>query len=203
MIKLTAKNYNNSIAPHRREWPKYSTQLLNIATQNCQALRAKFVGSMKETWLEMKKQNLAGTLDTWTDYYNSTHGTDGLVEASKKTFVMIKAMGITRIEEAMCLDYIKEVVYNKTHMGMGGEETAVQVVADYYKLPYRWSTAEEESRGIDAWIDDKPVQVKPEGSAFKGHVHNHADTTTELLITYTPKKKVCYIHNPEFMNVHA
>ena len=110
MIKLTAKNYNNSIAPHRREWPKYSTQLLNIATQNCQALRAKFVGSMKETWLEMKEQNIAGTLDVWTEYYNNAHGTAGLQEASKKTFAMVQAMGITGIDEEMCLDYIKEVV---------------------------------------------------------------------------------------------
>lgn len=198
MIKLTAKNYKNVIQSSRRDWPKYSTQLLNVAVQNCQALRAKFVGSMKETWLQMKEEGVKGTLDNWETYYNSQHNPEALIEAGKKTYAMISAMNIGGIDEEMCIDYIKEVVYNKTHMGMGGEEMAVEVVANYYNLPYRFSNAEEESQGIDAWIGDMPVQVKPEGSAFKGHVHNHADEDKQLIIKYTPKKMVCYIYNPEF-----
>ena len=83
--------------------------------------------------------------------------------------------------------------------GMAGEEMALEAVAEYYKQPLRFSTAEEEAQGIDGWIGDQPAQVKPEGSAFKGHVHNHPDKDRVLLVTYVPKKQVCYIHNPEFL----
>jgi len=66
-------------------------------------------------------------------------------------------------------------------------------------LPYRFSTAEEESQGIDGWAGEYPIQVKPHDSAFKGHVHNHPDKDKVLLVTYVPKKTVCFIHNPEFI----
>jgi len=199
MLKLTAKNYKTVVVPSRRTWPKYSTQLLNIATQNSQALRAKFVGSMKETWLEMKDKGIPGTLDNWTNYYNGKFGEKNLAEAGKKTYEMIKLMKIGGISEEMCLDYIKEVIYNKTHMGMGGEEMAVEVVAAHFGQDYRFGTPEEESEGIDAWIGDHPVQVKPEGSVFKGHVHNHADEDVTLVVKYVPKKMICYVYNPDFM----
>ena len=45
---------------------------------------------------------------------------------SQKHYKMIKKMNVGGITEEMCVDYVKEVVYNKTHMGMGGEETAVR-----------------------------------------------------------------------------
>jgi len=199
MIKLTGKHFKSKIEPRRREWPKYATQILNIAGQNSQAFRSKYVGHCKDTWLQMRSDGIKGTLSEWTKYYNDTHGSDGLSEAGKKIYTMIKKMQVGGITEEMCIDYVKEVVYNKTHMGMGGEEVAIRVVADYYGLPYRFSTAEEESQGIDGWAGEYPIQVKPHDSAFKGHVHNHPDKDKVLLVTYVPKKTVCYIHNPEFI----
>lgn len=199
MIKLTAKHFSGNIQSRRREWPKYATQLLNIAGQNSQAFRPKYIGHAKDTWLKMRSDGIKGTLEQWTKYHNDTHGSDGIIVAGKKIYDMILKMKVGGITEEMCIDYVKEVVYNKTHMGMGGEEVAIRVVADYYKLPYRFSTAEEESQGIDGWAGDYPIQVKPHDSAFKGHVHNHPDKDKVLLVTYVPKKTVCYIHNPDFI----
>lgn len=199
MIKLTGRHYKNKITPTRRDWPKYSTQILNIAGQNSQAFRSQFVGHCKDTWLKMRSEGIKGTLTEWTNYYNSEHGSDGLVTAGEKIYSMIVKMQVGGITKDMCIDYVKEVVYNKTHMGMGGEEVAVRVVADYYNLPHRFSTAKEESQGIDGWAGKYPIQVKPHDSAFKGHVHNHPDKDKVLLVTYVPKKTVCYIHNPEFI----
>ena len=92
MIKLTGRHYKNKIQPTRREWPKYSTQLLNIAGQNSQAFRSQFIGSCKETWLKMRSDGVKGTLTEWTDYYNSEHGSDGLVTAGEKIYDMIVKM---------------------------------------------------------------------------------------------------------------
>lgn len=199
MIKLTAKNYKGVAKPNRREWPKYSTQLMNLAGQNSQATRPKHIGSLKETWMAMRSAGIAGTLKNWEAYYNKTQGVARLKAAGKKIHEQLVKMGIEWIDESMCVDYVKEAVYNKTHMGLGGEEMAIEAAANYFGKPFRYSTAQEESQGIDGFIDGKPVQVKPEGSAFKAHVHNHADQSTQLVITYEEKKKVCYIHNPEFI----
>ena len=199
MIKLTAKNYDTIIQRQRRTWPKYSTQLMNIASQNCKATSPKNVGSMKELWLQMRHAGIRGTLENWTNFYNQQKGQDTLTIAGQKIYDMLIKMSIHNITIDMAIEYVKEVVYNKTQMGLGGEEMAVQVVADYYNAPYKFSTAEEETAGIDAWIGDYPVQVKPHDSVFKAHVHNHADMHNVLFVTYETKKQVCYIHNPEFI----
>lgn len=200
MIRLTTKNYNGIIKDNRREWPKYSKQLLNIATANSKATHNKIVGSMKELWLKMRGQGIRGTLENWTEFYNKEWGEAGLKVAGKKVYAMLQKMQIVWISEKLCIEYIKELVYNKTCMGLGGEERAIQVAAGYFKLPYRFSTAAEEKMGIDGWIGNKPVQVKPHDAVYKAHVFNHADTNKTLVITYKPKHNTCYIHNPEFMN---
>ena len=109
----------------------------------------------------------------------------------------VRGRAMTEDETA---DYVREVVYNKTHFGMGGESTAIAVAAEYFDLPYRFSNAEEESRGIDGWIGEHPVQVKPADSYKRNHVFNGADTAQTLVITYEKKKHTCYIWNPDFVS---
>jgi hypothetical protein len=82
---------------------------------------------------------------------------------------------------------------------MGGETSAIKAAAKYFDMEYRFSTAEEESQGIDGWLGDYPVQVKPQDSYKVGHVFNKADTSKQLVVTYEKKKHTCYIHNPEFI----
>lgn len=197
MLKLTAKNYRGVSQRSIREWPKYSTQLLNIANQNCKGTDIKLIGSMKELWLEMRGQGIRGTLSNWKKFYLSKKGKKVLKQSSEKVYDMLKKMKIHWIDEEMCHDYIKEMVFNKTHMGMAGEEMAVEAVAKYFKMKYHFSNAQEEAQGIDAWIGNVPVQVKPHDSVKKHHVRNHADVNKTLVITYESKKQICYVHNPE------
>lgn len=200
MIKLTAKNYKGIVHRSRRDWPKYSTQLMNIAAQNCKAFDKKSLGSCKELWLEMRSKGIRGTFENWVNFYSQTPGYKNIPVAAQKIHTMLTKMQIGGIDLSMCEDYVKEVILNKTHMGMGGEEMAIEAVANFFSKDFRFSTAEEESQGIDGWIDGKPAQVKPQGSVFKGHVHNHPDKDKVLLITYEPKGQVCFVHNPEFLN---
>ena len=199
MIKLTAKFYKGHDTRSRREWPKYSTQLLNLAGQNSQCFAAKRVGSMKELWLEFVATEVPDTLENWEAFYVDRMGTDVLDEATVRLYGMVSKMGLSNIDEKMCADYVREVVYNKTHFGYGGEAMAIAVTAEYFDLPYRFSNAEEESQGIDGWIGEYPVQVKPQDTFKVGHVFNKADTTKQLVVTYEKKKHTCYIHNPEFI----
>ena len=200
MIKLTAKFYRGNDTRCRRDWPKYATQFLNLAGQNSKCFSAKLVGSMKELWLEFSDTGVPDTLENWETFYVNRWGTDGLDSATEKLYEMIQKMGIPWIDETMCADYVREVIYNKTHFGMGGESTAIAVAAEYFDLPYRFSNAEEESQGIDGWIGEHPVQVKPADSYKKNHVFNGADTEETLVITYEKKKHTCYIWNPEFVS---
>jgi hypothetical protein len=201
MLKLTAKNYKSADADtrSRRTWPKYKTQLLNIACQNAKAFDANRVGSMKELWLEFVDTGVPDTLENWETFYTNRWGVTGLAEAGSKLKEMVDKMELGDIDLDMCNDYIKEVVFNKTHFGMGGESTAIIVTAEHFNLPYRFSNAIEESQGIDGFIGEYPVQVKPADSNYKAHVRNHADVDKTLVIRYEKKKQVCFVENPEFI----
>ena len=201
MLKLTAKNYKSADADtrSRREWPKYKTQLLNVAGQNAKAFDAKRIGSMKELWLEFVETGVPDTLENWEHFYTNSWGLEGINQAATKLKEMVDKMNLGDIDLDMCKDYVEEVVFNKTHFGMGGESTAIVVAAEHFDMPYRFSNAQEESQGIDGFIGDYPVQVKPADSNYKAHVHNHADVDKTLVIRYEKKKQVCYIENPEFV----
>ena len=201
MLKLTAKNYKSADADtrSRREWPKYKTQLLNVAGQNAKAFDAKRIGSMKELWLEFVETGVPDTLENWEHFYTNRWGLEGISQAATKLKEMVDKMNLGDIDLDMCKDYVEEVVFNKTHFGMGGESTAIVVAAEHFDMPYRFSNAQEESQGIDGFIGNYPVQVKPADSNYKAHVHNHADVDKTLVIRYEKKKQVCYIENPEFV----
>lgn len=196
MIKLTKQHY--TIARQRREWPLYSTQLLNIAAQNAKAF--SYVGFVKDLWAQFRATGQPDTLEAWEAWYRNTQGMEGIDEATRRLCEMRDKMQLHHLSDELCRDYIEEVVFNKTHMGMGGESAAIQAAANYFKLPFSLSTTkQEESQGIDGYIGRVPVQVKPHCSVKKAHVTPSWSLSTHLYITYEPKSERCYIHNPELI----
>jgi hypothetical protein len=200
MIKLTKKNYKFIVKKNRYEWKTYATQILNIAASNSKALRPKNVGPVVDMFKTMRENGIPGTLKNWEKYYNKTQGKNKIIDAGKKIYQMICKMQIGGIDEQMCINYAEEVIYNKTHMGCAGQEIAIEVVSKYLNKKVRWPTPEEDSaKGIDAWIGNVPVQVKPHGTNFKSHIFNNPNKDTHLIISYEIKKSVCYIHNLEII----
>ena len=206
MIKLTAKHFDSVTKKDRCSFPLNSKPILNIATQNSQATRPAIVGSMKEFWTKFLATGNK-TVEQWEQWYiahtdsNGKNGNDRIQAATDKLYAYLNKMPLDHnvFTRDIAEKYILDLIVNKTHYGMSGEYHSVVAVANYFKKEYRFSTPEEESQGIDAWIGECPVQVKPEGTVVKHHVRNHADTEKTLVITYKSKEDVCFIHNPEFV----
>lgn len=200
MIKLTQKHFNSVTERDRYSFPLYTKPILNIATQNSKATQKKIVGSMKEQFSEFLKQG-GVSLSDWEEWYMANGGQKKINDATDKLYSMLVKMPVDKsiFTRDLANQYIEELVFNKTHYGMSGEYHSVVAAANYFNVRYRFSTAEEESQGIDAWIDNRPVQVKPHDSVKMHHVRNVADVLKTLVITYESKKDVCYIHNPEFL----
>lgn len=201
MIKITARTFQSVTRRNRCDFPLYSKPILNIATQNSKATHKNVVGSMKEQWMEFLATR-GRSVDEWEAWYMANGGQLKIAAATDKLYAMLQKMPIDHalFTRNLALAYILDLVINKTHYGMSGEYHAVLAAAAHFAKEHRFSTAEEESQGIDAWIGDRPVQVKPHDSVKMHHVRNHADTDKTLVITYEAKKDCCYIHNPEFMD---
>lgn len=141
--------------PH---FPKYTTQIMNLANSNSQGTRPKVVGQMSELI-----QEFPGRLyEEWEQWYLNEHP-DTLDQATDKIFSMIELIhdAVTQITKPMVKEWVKDLVITKTFIGLKFQEIILKKIALIKQTDYRLSTPEEESQGIDGYIGGTAVSIKP------------------------------------------
>jgi len=140
------------------EFPKYATQILNLANQNAQATRPKVVGQMSE----LIKEFTGRTLEEWENWYLEKYP-DSIENATKKILDMIDNFKdvISQIDERMIKQWVRDLVIVKTFIGLRFQEAILKKIANKFCLEYRLSNPEEESKGIDGYIGNVPISLKP------------------------------------------
>ncbi len=157
-IKLNNEEIRKSLDIEPLEFPKYTTQILNLANQNAQGTRPKVVGQMSELI-----QHFTGrTLKEWEKWYTEQKP-DAIKTATEKVLQMVENLknAINKIDEEMVEDWVKDLVIIKTYMGLRFQEAILKKGAEIKKTDYRLSDFTQESKGIDGYIDDMPVSIKP------------------------------------------
>ncbi len=140
------------------EFPKYTTQLMNLANQNAQGTRPAVVGKMSDLIQEFPGKELAG----WEEWYLRSHPT-AIEDATNRVFGMIEQFktAIDKITKEMVRDWIKDLVITKTFAGLKVQEAILKYIAEIEFTTYRTATAQEESQNIDGMIGDRFVSIKP------------------------------------------
>ncbi len=140
------------------EFPKYATQIINLANQNAQATRPKVVGQMSE----LIKEFTGRTLEEWEDWYLKRYP-DSIDKATKKILEMINNFKdvINQIDESMIRQWVRDLVLIKTFIGLRFQEAVLKKIAEKFDTKYRLSTPEEESKGIDGYVGNIPISLKP------------------------------------------
>jgi len=162
-MKKQIKISNNEIKQLLRiesfEFPKYSTQIINLANQNAQGTRPKVVGQMTELIQEFSGQSI----EEWEKWYLEKHP-DAIEKAIKKITEMVENFKtvINQIDNDMISNWVKDLVIIKTFIGLKFQEAILIKTANIFNTTYRLSSREDESRGIDGYIGDLPVSIKPE-----------------------------------------
>lgn len=143
---------------NNKDFPKYSTQLINLANQNAQATRPKVVGKLSELIQEFDGK----TLDEWMEWYLEKYP-DSLETATNKIFEKLQEMSLVlpEITKEMIYDWVEDLVINKTFFGLKFQSAIIKHIADKNKLSYRLANPTEESQGIDGYIGKKAISVKP------------------------------------------
>jgi len=139
-------------------FPKYATQIINLANQNAQATRPSVVGQMSELIQEFK----GSKLKDWEEWYLNKHP-EALKIATDKIFEMIENFKdvMTQIDRDMIESWVRDLVIIKTFVGLKFQEAILKKVATHLKVPYRVAKPEEESQGIDGYLQNIPVSIKP------------------------------------------
>lgn len=160
MIKLRIPNAEvvELLSEKTYNFPKYSTQIMNLANQNSQGTRANVVGQMSELI-----QEFDGTsMEEWREWYLEKHP-NAIDNATDKVYRMISFFKdvIIEIDKETVRDWVEELVIVKTYAGLKFQEAILKKIAMHFNKSYRLATPQEESVGIDGYIEDKPISIKP------------------------------------------
>ncbi len=145
-------------------FPKYVTQIINLANQNAQGTRPKVVGQMSELIFESKSRNV----HEWEEWYAKNYP-DSIDKAADKIWTMVLQLknAIEKINEEMVREWAKNLIVAKTFIGMCFQKAVLMKIAEHKKTDYRLSSKEEESQGIDGWIGEVPVSIKADTYKIK------------------------------------
>ena len=68
---------------------------------------------------------------------------------------------ITLIDRDMVEKWAKDLILTKTFVGLCFQESILKKVATLKGISYQFATPKEESTGIDGYVGEKPVSIKP------------------------------------------
>ena len=157
-LKIPNSEVQELLSGKTYSYPKYATQIMNLANQNAQGTRAKIVGQMSDLIQEFE-----GTaLSEWEKWYLESHP-DAIDNATEKVFAMVTLFkdAILKIDKETVREWIEELVVVKTFSGLKFQEAILKKISLHFKKPYRLAKPDEESKGIDGFIGDKPISIKP------------------------------------------
>jgi len=158
MIKISNRELIEGLAGKKEEFPKYVTQILNLANQNAQGTRPKVVGQLSD----LIQQFPGKTYEEWKEWYLAKHP-DAIGDAIGRISNMVDNLktALVSIDQGMIERWVRELVLEKTFIGLRFQESILKKLSEIKGLPYRLSTPEEESHGVDGFIGDTPVSIKP------------------------------------------
>jgi len=140
-------------------FPKYTTQLINLANQNAQGTRPKVVGQLSELIQEFPGR----AYEEWVTWYTERHPT-AIDQATVRICRMVDKLkaALNEIDEQLIRSWVTDLVLTKTFVGLRFQQAILRRLAGVRGVSFRCATPEEESRGIDGFLGDVPVSVKPD-----------------------------------------
>lgn len=187
-MKLTIKNeelleLNESSTP---QFPKYTSQLINLANQNAQGTRPKVVGQLSELFQEYQKNTDEISIDTWKKWYLSKYS-KAIEDATNRIYEQIQNLknAITLIDRNMIQKWVEDLIITKTYNGLYIQKAILSKIAKIKQKDFRLSKTEEEAIGIDGYIDNVPYSIKSD--TYK--TMSRLSESIEVKIIYYTKTK--------------
>ena len=181
-FQISNEEIRDSVGAPEVEFPKYTTQILNLANQNAQGTRPVVVGQMSDLIQECPGR----TLEEWERWYRKRHP-QAVHGATDKVLAMVALLkqAMERIDRNLVEKWVHDLVIVKTFTGLRFQEAILRRMAESLDQTYRLATPLEESRGIDGFIGNKEISIKP-------HTYKSKSTLPETLnatIAYYEKTK--------------
>ncbi len=163
-IKITIEEIRKYLDIDKLDFPKYVSPLINLANQYAQGTRPRIVGQMSERIQEFEGK----TLSEWEKWYLEQKP-EAIKNATEKILHKLEELKNTlnKIDRKMVEQWARDLVIVKTFAGLRFQEAILKKGAEIKSTDYRLAEPDEESRGIDGYIGDMPVSIKPDTYTVK------------------------------------
>lgn len=120
--------------------------------------KPKVVGQMSELIKEFDGK----TFKEWEIWYLNKYpkAIDTATEKIAQMLINFKNV-LGEIDENSIREWVHDLVVIKTFVGLKNQEAILKSVAEYFKTDYKSAQPAEEAKGIDGFIGEKPVSIKP------------------------------------------
>lgn len=166
-----------------KRFPKYVSPLLNLVNRFAQGTRPAVVGQLSE----MIKQCPYKTFEGWKEWYLSKKP-NAIDVATQRMLKMLSSfrVAVNQIDEKTVREWVEDLVLVKTFIGLRVQEPILKKLSAIAGKEYRLSTPDEESKGIDGFVGDVSVSIKPE--TYKTKPALIEEIKADVIIFYEKKK---------------
>ena len=143
----------------------FQSPIINLANQFAQATRPKIVGQISE----LIKMCPYKDFEAWKKWYLERFP-NAIDEATDRIMEMIEKfkLALHKIDRETVRRWVEDLVIVKTYLGLRVQEPILKYLSNKLGMDYRLSTPEEESIGIDGFIGDFRISIKPMTYKEKG-----------------------------------
>ena len=143
-------------------FPKYTTQLINLANKTAQATRPKAVGQLSELFPLFLQETDQISLENWQEWYEERYP-EAVDKAADRIYGQIEKLreAVLLIDREMIRRWVKDLIIDKTYNGLYVQKVILSFLSEKRGEPYRLSSPEEEARGIDGHVGDTAYSIKP------------------------------------------
>ena len=159
-IDKAVKDVNGSSA---QSYPKYSTQVMNLANQNAGGTRPRVVGQLSDLFPEFQASGMPSTIENWEKWYYDRYP-NAIDTATDRVYEQICNLRdvLPLIDKEMVHRWVKDLVINKTFNGLSFQQIILTSFAKRVgAYAYRLADPSDEAKGIDGYVNDVPYSVKP------------------------------------------
>ena len=193
MIKLSFQELAEVLTGQKIEFPKYTSWIVNQVNRISQATRPKVVGQMSELIKKCPEKSFEG----WKKWYLETHP-DTIKNATERISDKLKEVkgAFDNIDEELIKKWVEDLVLVKTFLGFRVQEAVLKKIAEMKGVKSKLATPQEESKGIDGYIGDMPVSIKPRTYKLMKHLQDKIDVK---IILYEKKHGGVFVDASEVL----
>ncbi len=163
--KGKSKDINKKNNPSTYTPDTYVSPIINKVNEWSHATRPSTVGELASDIFPefISTETSTHTPEKWKEYYLEHHSEkyDSAKQKLKSKFNDVKR-AVNSISEEDIDDWLDDFLFTKTYNGLSYQDAILEDISNQSGKTLVRASAEDESAGIDGYIDGKPYSVKPE-----------------------------------------